>query len=205
MARYNEILVGRYNRFIQKLLGLKGGPPSPQLASEIAATFEVEQISVENRYLLSLDSFGLGVTNAGVAGQLSTIKFRNPVGSNVIAIFEKISASTTTPDDVDVQIGTDQTNGATVSPISTLNNLDSRSGRVSSLILSLSAGAAPPSMATIFRGTFSTPTYEFIVFDHQEVTLNPGRSIQLVSGTGNLNLKTTWKWRERLLEESERT
>jgi len=35
MAKFNEILAGRYNRFLQKLFQMKGGPPSAQLSSEI--------------------------------------------------------------------------------------------------------------------------------------------------------------------------
>jgi len=35
MAVYNEIGIGRWNRFIQKLTDIKGSPPARQLASEI--------------------------------------------------------------------------------------------------------------------------------------------------------------------------
>src|SRR5258708_26699837 len=37
MARFNEILVGRYNRYLQKLLGIKGPPPSAQRSPEVGS------------------------------------------------------------------------------------------------------------------------------------------------------------------------
>src|SRR5438034_3476406 len=88
MARFNEILVGRYNRFVQKLLSMKGDAPVPQLASEfqpIIPTFS----GVENRYLEGWDRFSITLSQTAVAAQTNGLQFRNPAGSNVIAVFEK--------------------------------------------------------------------------------------------------------------------
>jgi hypothetical protein len=205
MARYNEILVGRFNRFLQKLLGLKGGPPAPQLASDIGPTFEVEQVAVENRYLLTVDSFATTVTQAGVAAVISTIKLRNPVGSNVMAVFEKILVSSSVTETPALAMGTDQTDGGQVVALVGSNNLDSRSARTSSLIFSRSAAASPPSQQAIEQIQFTGQPYDFVGYQNQEITLNPGRSIQVQQSSANTNLVVTWKWRERLLEESERT
>jgi hypothetical protein len=205
MARYNEILVGRFNRLLQKLLGLKGGPPAPQLASDIGPTFEIEQVAVENRYPLTVDSFQTTNTNTGVAAQFSTLKLRNPVGSNVIAVFEKITLATSSADTVTLQIGTDQTDGGLVIALVSANNLDTRSGRLSTLIFSRSQNAAPVSQVAIATVSATTGTnYDFIAYQNQEITLNPGRCIQLGSGTATLTISGSFKWRERLLEESER-
>jgi hypothetical protein len=205
MARFNEILVGRFNKALTKIFSIKGSAPAPQCSSEIAATIELEQVAIENRFLMSVDSYAVGLTQNGIAATISTIKFRNPVGSNVIAVFEKISAATSAADNIDVQEGTDQTNGGIVVSISTINNLDARSGRVSSLIMSTSAGAAPPSQVTLERVTVLTNvTYDFIVSQNQEIILSPGRCLQVLNTVPNLNLICSFKWRERLLEESER-
>lgn len=205
MARFNEILVGRYNKALTKLFSIKGSSPAPQCSSEIAAIIELEQPPVENRFLLSWDRFGTAVTQAAVAGQLSTVKLRNPVGSNVIAIFEKICFSTGAIDTVDVQMGTTQTDGAIIVPVIANNNFDSRSGRPSSLIFSASGAAAPVSQQTVWRATVLASTnVEVINGKNQEITLNPGKTIQVVMSTANLSINVSWFWRERLLEESER-
>src|SRR5258708_40367383 len=89
MARFNEILAGRYNRYLQKLFVLKGGPPSAQLASEVMPTFSFFT-GVENRYLAGWDRFGNSSSQAGVAAVTSGIRLRNPLGSGTIAVDENI-------------------------------------------------------------------------------------------------------------------
>jgi len=41
MGQYNEILVGRYNRLFQKLFGMKGGAPAPQLPGMFKRMFHL--------------------------------------------------------------------------------------------------------------------------------------------------------------------
>jgi hypothetical protein len=205
MARFNEILVGRYNKALTKLFSMKGPPPAPQIASEIGPTIELEQVSVELRFLTSWDRFGMQIANAATPAVFSTIKFRNPTGSNVIAVFEKISITSTGNDQIDLQLVADQTNGATVIAVVAGNNLDLRSARPSSLIASRSDAAAPPQSTIIARaGNLANANYDFIANPNQEVTVNPGRAIQIVSNTANVQLSGSFFWRERLLEESER-
>jgi len=95
MAKYNEILVGRYNRFIQKLLDMKGGPPAPTLSGDIQAGFDIEQIPVELRVLMSYDRYWFNLVVTGVAVDDSSIQLRNPVGSNVVAVLESLKFGTT--------------------------------------------------------------------------------------------------------------
>jgi hypothetical protein len=148
----------------------------------------------------------VGITNVGVAAVFSTFKFRNPINSGVVAVFEKISANSGANDFVDIQVGTDQTDGNTIVALTNQNNLDARSNRISSLIFSRSGAAAPVSQSTIARiFAGSTITQDFIGYQNQEISLLPGRSLQLVSGTAAVTLISSFKWRERLLEESERT
>jgi hypothetical protein len=205
MARFNEILVGRFSKGLTKLFSIKGPAPAPQAASEIAPTIELEQVSVENRFLISVDSFAFFLTQPAVVGVISTIKLRNPVGSNVVAVFEKINVATSVTDTITLQTGSDQTDGGTVVALVAGQNLDSRSGRTSSLLLSRSGAASPPSQVGIEQcNILSNTTYDFINYKNQEITLLPGRIIQVVETTVNNTLVTSWKWRERLLEESER-
>ncbi|SRR6266849_1952391 len=210
MARYNEILVGRYNRFLQKALGLKGGPPAPQLSTDISAAIAIEQ-GLENRYLQSWDRFGHNGVQAAVAAVQSALRYRNPAGSNVVAVFEKIVviSNAATINQVGVQIGPIAADYAT-SMTPTLARLDARGRPLTGLILTKS-GAGPEvdvgfSFSTAFVGAAvgAIPQYDVILTDDQEVPLLPGDALQIVCATVNIAIQSSVMWRERALEEGER-
>src|SRR5712691_10541637 len=89
MAKFNEILAGRYNRFLQKLFQLKGGPPSAQLASEVMPVFPFFS-GREHRYLEGWNTYSFQRAEVATAAITSVVRIRNPVVSNTIAIFERI-------------------------------------------------------------------------------------------------------------------
>src|SRR5207245_11471807 len=90
MARFNEIQVGRYNRFIQKLLQIKGPPSMAQVATEMQPVFQFFN-GAENRYLEGWLRYGQAASvTAGGAGTFFMVRLRNPATSNVIAVVEKI-------------------------------------------------------------------------------------------------------------------
>src|SRR5712664_3947513 len=94
MAKFNEILVGRYNRFLQKVLSMKGGPPSAQLSTEIQPQFSFPDLGKETRIFLGWDHFYFSANvPAGGVGNTSGVKIRNPVANNVIVVLEKITFS----------------------------------------------------------------------------------------------------------------
>src|SRR5260370_15215175 len=90
MARFNEILAGRFNRALQKFLDMKGGPPSPQLASEISSNFQFNQMGIDFRYLEGWNRFGLHAAFGASVGNNSGLQLRNPVGSNLVVIIESL-------------------------------------------------------------------------------------------------------------------
>src|SRR5258707_6598107 len=96
MARFNEILVGRYNGFLQKLLSMKGGPPAAQLATEIGVNIGLFH-GVENRYLEGWLRFGLNSSVTGGVAQFAAIRWRNPATSNIVAEFAKRSIQGSAP------------------------------------------------------------------------------------------------------------
>jgi|SRR5882672_3155766 len=209
MARFNEILVGRYNRFLQKLMGMKGGPPAPQLASEITAALTLFN-GAENRYLEGWQRYCLAVqTGTAAAGNRAAWRIRNPAGSNVVAVIEKIVALAI--------VATDQPliffNGiATTMPTENVSNisgvqLDIRGGQTgSTCILSTSVnfgllGSNPIMQAQIAVGT----QYDFLITDVHELPLAPGSEYTLEMNTLANNVGVVCMWRERLIEESERT
>src|SRR5260370_30064365 len=90
MARFNEILVGRYNRALQKISGIKGEAPAPQLASEIMPIFGMFY-GVENRHLESWERYAAFSTAATGAAAFAQSQLLNPLGSGVIIVVEKLA------------------------------------------------------------------------------------------------------------------
>jgi hypothetical protein len=204
MARFNEILVGRYNRFLQKLMGMKGGPPSPQLASEITAALTLFN-GVENRYLEQWDRFGINQLQAAVAAQTSRIQYRNPVGSNVIAVFEKlIVGSNVAADQPTVNQGAATTDLATDATTS-VQVLDPRGRTASTLRVSRQAAAGGGVGLAYLQLFFAANVQvDVIFFEDQEIPLLPGQALQIASNNVNTALIVGAIWRERFLEDSER-
>ncbi len=114
MARFNEILVGRFNRFLQKWLSMKGGPPSPQLATEIQPNFNFFS-GAENRALESWFLYGTFSSQVAVALQNSFFQLRNPAKSGVLAVIEGIVVIPGLAGDrCDIQFGQPGTDGAQI-------------------------------------------------------------------------------------------
>ena len=206
MAVYNEILVGRFNRGIQKLFGIKGGPPARQLSSEIAVNHQL-QSGVENRYLEGWNIVAASYQAAASgAGQSSGIRVRNPKASNaVIVVFALtyVDLTTNTANNYGslTQGSTilDLTTGATAPP-----TLDSRFAMSSVAIVSTQIN--PPGVLNVVRFFPHTLNVQVDLIQPQvEIPLLPGQALQVTSApvTGSSPLINIM-WRERFLEDSER-
>src|SRR5467141_2072325 len=210
MARYNEILVGRYNRLVQKLLSMKGDASLFQFSTEMMAVLPFFN-GAENRYLESWQRFALSV-NSGIpaAGNRSAVRIRMNAGANVIAVIEKLQiwtgANTVSPflfyNAVATVLPTE--NVATVPA----NQIDARGGQTgSSAILSTSinfglVGSNPMWQAQV---PANSQGVDYILTDIQELPLAPGSEYTIVAGTLVQAVQVNFMWRERFLEESERT
>jgi hypothetical protein len=208
MAIFNEILVGRYNRGLQKLFAIKGPPPVRQLAGEISCSIDVEAPPVEDRYLLGWDRFGIVIAQPAVAGVIGGIRLRNPTGSNVLAVVEKIQTiSQTTTDVPGIH------NGAATADLSLIVNtansrVDARGRTNTGLVASRSNAVSAPSLNNILFqvGYGATPiNYDLILNPNHEIPLLPGDALQYTAGIVNALLTVSFLWRERFLDESERT
>lgn len=203
VGRYNEIQVARYNRYLQKLLSMKGEVPAPQLASEIGTQIILFH-GLENRYLEGWDRFGATFVVAPQgAGTTAAVRFRNPTGSNVIAVFEQINISNEAPLAIfSVNIAISQTVLAG-GEFATGNQLDPR-GRKAATVLQ-SAGVEIPGLFGIFRTEVPlNSSYAVITTENQEIPLLPGSLVELQDTTVNQGFGCSFIWRERLLEDSER-
>lgn len=201
MALFNEILVGRYNRALQKLLALKGPPPSPQLSPEIGVALRVPGGN-EEAYLWGWGLYGARADQAAVALENSRIRIRNPVGSNVIAVITKISYRTGASEALSFEVGAMTVD---LAALSTLSTFDPRGTSQPTCIVSFGTvvgGLVGTSFG--FETSLVNPSTNFIVSESQEIPLLPGQGIQVRTIVVNLNLSVTYLWRERFLEESER-
>ncbi len=204
MARYNEIQVGRYNRYLQKLLSMKGEVPAPQLGSEISTFIQLFH-GVENRYLEGWDRFANLITQGGIAAIFSAVRMRNPSGSNVIAVFEKLSVFAGGTMLVDLQRATTTLDLSSIVVNPPGQNLDSRARPFQTLIASRSAAVAPFGLNQIQQQFIPTnPSVDFILTVNSEIPLLPGDAIQFIGETAAVNLTANFLWRERFLEDSER-
>jgi len=202
MAVYNEIGIGRWNRFIQKLTDIKGGPPARQLSSEIQVVHGLFH-GAENRYLESWDRFGIKFS-IGVATQRSAVRFRNPLGSNVVAVIEKINVSVSSLNTVDLQsVATSIDNDTTA----TGNRLDLRNRPSSIIVVSTNAGGSAPVDLNANGSTgllAANNPYDFLISHNQELAVLPGYCYQLIGSTVNITITGSFLWRERFLEPAER-
>jgi hypothetical protein len=200
MAGYNEILVGRFNRGLQKLFSIKGGPPVPTLGSEIMPIHPLAS-GVENRYLEGWNRFSSFFNLAAAVGFNSDARIRNPKANNVIAVLEKITVASNVAQNIALSLGTQVVDFA-AGIISPAARLDARIGtQASSLILSQQNSAVTVPSNQV--GIANTAAVDLILFVDQEITLLPGDGFELHS-IPNSSLVVSFIVRERFLEDSER-
>lgn len=210
MARFNEILAGRLNRALQKFTGIKASAPTPQLATEIIPVLSMFW-GAENRYLESWNRFATFQTAAAVAAQFSFLKFRNPVGSGIIAVFEKMFCFNANAAAVEMALSgpalatSGAADGSALAAGSILR-LDPRGNPSTNLILTNGANGTGSNMFSIWAATLAANTGfgEVIVTDIQEITLLPGDAMFIASLAANTILSAGATWRERALEDSEK-
>ena len=206
MAKFNEILVGRFNRALQKLLSMKGGPPSAQLATEITPNIQFNSMGQDFRALEDWYRFGIASDQSANVGNQSATRLRNPPNSNRIVVIEKISCAVSVNTQVSLETQTVTSDLGTVLGISANVSWDKRKNQGSAMILSTSnAAPAALSLGREIINLLALTTHDFILTDNQEVILSPGEAIQVRTFTNAVILDTNFWWRERFFEESEAT
>lgn len=208
MAIYNEILVGRFSRMLQKLFGMKGTQAAKQLSGEIYPSFPLFS-GVENRYLEGWQRFAMTVVQVGAAANLTDVVLRNPAGSGVLAIVEEVLISNGVAT-TSYQISTgNATAGVDKAVVQAPQILDRRAGSQTGSALKLTSGTTLGGqiVGTVIKalvlpnpGIFLWPNDE-----NQEIPLLPGDGFQVEEETVNQLIVVSLTWRQRSLEESEST
>jgi hypothetical protein len=202
MALYNEILAGRFNRLLQKMLQLKGPAPAPQLSSEITPALDVEDIPVELRVLMNYNLYGVALQVPAVAAQNAGAQLRNPLGSGVIAVIEQIFFSASAASVAAVTTAYNNPANMTNSFVGTRRDLRAQG---TSQIPSSGNNFADLAFG-LYQGTFAAASMTPLILDrHQEIPVLPGQAVRVNNSTQNTQTWISIIWRERAIEESELT
>src|SRR5882762_127110 len=200
MGIFNEILVGRFNRSLQKAFGIKGSPPVRQLGGEITPAVQIAS-GIENRYLEAWNRWLMGSGIGPVAAINSTLRLRNPLGSNIIAVIEKATFSESVNDLL--RIGFVVTNADLgVFAVNAANRVDPRQQSVGpNLIISTTAALQGSLISSYIVALTANVAYELIQDSDHQIPLLPGSAIDFWANTVNTQLNASVLWRERYLEE----
>src|SRR5260370_26057325 len=91
MDIFNERLEGRFKRGLQKLFGIKGGPPVRQLGGEIMPVHPLRS-GVENLWLEGWNRFVAFTDLTSGVGQIVGVRMRNPIGSDEMWVLAGLCA-----------------------------------------------------------------------------------------------------------------
>jgi len=206
VARFNEILTGRHNRFFQKLFSMKGGPPAPQLSTEVQPNFDVEQGPIETRFLKGEYVYGLSLVGAVVAAQFSFMQLRNPPSSGVIATVESIFMfNISGPQQYVIQFGQPGANDAS---IALTRSRDGRQQAKSSIIASTGNTTVGTQIGTTIAQlgvSGANVTERFPGVLDGVLVLTPGDEVRVITLIAATQDFYSFLWRERLIEDSEKS
>lgn len=210
MAEFNEILVGRYNRLLQRLTGIKGDNPSPQLSGDIVPILAIEVDRPEWAYLAGEALYSVFQNQAAVAAQSARFQLRNPSGSGVLAIVEGAAIwSSSAGQEGRLYRGMTPTVDLTGTTQGVA--IDSRFGSP----LRSACIASVDTNASVFATGVAAEDFPFTSADagiiqlHRRpnripiAILGPGSACGLFSVVVNNQALATWFWRERAIEPGE--
>ncbi len=207
MAIFNEILVGRYNRAIQKLFGIKGSPPVRQVGGEVMPTISI-YYGAENRFLETWYRYGKFIDNLPQAGLTTAVRFRNPANSGVIAVLEKVTLFTSLQTEVqmrfrDVLADADLSSPVGGFPMERRLGKGLSGGSVGSIRVSTDlAGSQAGTSFNIYRFAPNI-SFEQIPHEDHQIVVDPGQWFQWFIQDPNIRFSWSAIWRERQIEESE--
>lgn len=197
----SDVWVGRINRWIEKLLDVKGGPTVVDVDPSIVIDVPFDR-PADERFQLGWNSFGAAINTAAVAASNAQAQIRNPAGSNVVAVLESCivqQLTATTRSSITLQEFTAQVDLTTVV---TPTPMDRRMNFQGSNMI-ISATGNGPFGNGVLGCVVSGISFQFIQYENQELQILPGDGIRLGNNTVNEAISVSFLWRERALEPSE--
>lgn len=136
MAALNEILVGRFNGLLTRLLKITGGAPAPQLTPEVQPILQLISDSADLAFLKEEFLMVFGATTSNVALKQSYVQVANPSNSGLLIIIEGITVSADFSTPTAVQYGF----GLTTPSTRAVQRVVSRDSRVNPGLASSQSG-----------------------------------------------------------------
>jgi hypothetical protein len=212
MARFNEILVGRFNRGLQKVFGLRGSAPVPQLASEVQPVFPLFN-GAENRYVLGWLPFGhTDAVAGGGAGTQTHYRFHNPLTSSALVVLQRVQVQLGGADTVTFRYTAaepgDLGSAGVVDQV-----LDARAGsntqqsplkRTSEVSAAPTLVGQPIAVIVLPIATTAASFYDLFTTGEDEMALLPGSALDILTSI-NTSLRVNSRIRVRFLEDSEKS
>lgn len=200
----NTIQTGRFNRLFQKLFAIKGPANLTEVGAEVLPIIPV-RIGNECRALESWERFALTLQVTGGAAQNPAQRFRNPAGSKVLAVIEKILLIGVGPavDSFQVSMSNAAADRGTLGV--NIVKLDLRQGRIQPTCIISSDVNSGALVGTQFLGINLNVgvSYDLVLDENQELTILPGQSFDVRNNIAQQTVAMSVVWRERSMEEAE--
>lgn len=200
---FNEILIGRINRYCQKLLQIKN-TALRSLAPDLQLDLPL-QTGSEDRYLQDwqLYNFFFSIAAQG-AGNISQGQLRNPSGSGLVAVVYQVVPSTTLADTPQLIVVRNKTTDfATTTPLNA--SIDARASGCSIVLSTGSAATVPVGVSNWGIAVAAGNTQWNFLQNGAEVPILPGDALVCSSNVANQGFQFYMSWRVRRLESSELT
>ena len=196
---------GRFNRWVEKFFNIKQAGASITGVEDSIRPVAPLFLGNEDRYIQGWNRFMFTATQAAVAAANSSIAIRNPAGSGIIGVLEKVNVLAGASALCQVFLNPGGGDLTTAIPFTTVR-LDPRGLPRSVMSASSGSGPAPPAQGTLPSFRMISPTTsntEFIATVNQEITILPGDQVIAICELVNTQVSVAFMWRERVLESSE--
>jgi hypothetical protein len=194
----NEIQVGRFNGILHKLMNMSEGAPSPSLATDIFPNIVLENDRPEWVYLAGGRLVNITLYDPPAAGNYSSVIFRNPSGSGVLAVVQGVRFLLSGAANVIMGYRT----GATVAggDFHGLARDTRMAGALSACFLNALTQAAAIGYV---QYVVPFPAAAVVEEDQQAWVVSPGWDLYFYPDVQNVGIRASVSWRERALEPSE--
>lgn len=206
MAGYNEILTGRFNRALQKVLSMKGPASMNELSSILYPSIALFW-GAESRYLEQWGLFGQAFNVPAAAGFNSTLRIRNGTPNVVCIISNLIISNPSATAGVLVNVEGPAVQGGDLAQNVTafITRMDARGQQNTSMTATQDNTAVHANSGNTIAQLVGGPWAQMVVVNDSvaEIPLLPGDALQVRGPTVNTAIGATIFWRERVMEDSE--
>lgn len=194
----SKIEIGRFAERLRRSLGMAGVVEVAQeLAPEISPVIVVEDNSADQQFLQGVRLCCTGAVQPAVVGVNTLFRFRNPVGSGVLAVFNQVMMSPTVTSTLLCGYGVAQVDLPTAAATGLRDRRWERGTPSSTTIIGSRANNVAIAFSTaIFAVRVSA---NFPIIYNEPLILLPGETLEMGTTGLNLEIHLGNTWTERAL------